>query len=177
MLFKTLLISATAVLAAPIACEQPQEHVEANSNSNPKYSLNAILPGQGASGMKGLQIRGDDIVYGLTQGYSYFKLEAVGDNLVNVESPGQGPRELYAADNGELVINEHPAQVGKGYDGGWKFEGDGPVKSVTYYGANEWYSCTSKDDPLHGGQVVYIKKGDNYACKDPIHFTVAATKE
>lgn len=181
MLFKTLFAAATA-LAAPIACEQvnTQEHVEShnsNSNSNPKYALNAMMPGQGATGMKPLQVRGDSIVYGLTQGYSYFTLEAVGDNLVNVESEGQPPKELYAADNGELVVNENPAQTGKGYNGGWEFKGDGSVKDVTYYDANEWYSCTSQDDPLHGGQVVYIKKGDKYACENPIKFTVAATKE
>ncbi|AOW03189.1 hypothetical protein B0I72DRAFT_164575 [Yarrowia lipolytica] len=173
MLFKTLLISATAALAAPVACDT---QVDTQSNTQ-KYSLNAILPGQGASGMKPLQVREDSIVYGLTQGYSYFKLDAVGDNLVNVESPGQGPRELYAADDGELVVNEHPAQVGKGYNGGWEFKGDGSVQDVTYYGANEWYSCTSKDDPLHGGQVVHIKKGDKYACENPIKLTIVAAKD
>lgn len=173
MLFKTLLISATAALAAPVACGDSQ--VETQSHTQ-KYTLNAMMPGQGATGMKPLQVRGDSIVYGLTQGYSYFKLNAIGDNLVDVESEGQPPKELYAADNGELVVNENPAQTGKGYNGGWEFKGDGSVKDVTYYGANEWYSCTSKDDPLHGGQVVYIKKGD-YACENPIKFTVAATKD
>ncbi|KAG5354768.1 hypothetical protein CJU89_6559 [Yarrowia sp. B02] len=173
MLFKTLLISATA-LAAPIACDT---QVEAQSSGTQKYSLHAIMPGQGASGMKALQVRGDSIVYGLTQGFSYFKLDAVGDNLVNVESPGQPPKELFAADNGELVINAHPAKVNNGYNGGWEFHGDGSVQDVTYYGNKEWYSCNSKTDPLHGGQVVHIKKGDSYACENPIKFTVAATKE
>ncbi|KAG5355329.1 hypothetical protein CJU90_4368 [Yarrowia sp. C11] len=172
MLFKNLIISATAALAAPIACQESHK-----STANTKYSLHAIMPGQGAAGMKALQVRGDSIVYGLTQGYSYFQLEAVGDNLVNVESPGQPPKELFAADDGELVINEHPAKVGEGYNGGWKFEGEGSVKSVTYYGANDWYSCTSTKDPLHGGPVVHVKKGDKYACDDPVHFQLVATAE
>ncbi|KAG5355328.1 hypothetical protein CJU90_4367 [Yarrowia sp. C11] len=165
MLLKTLLLS-TAALAAPVSCE-PQTQ---------RYALYAIMPGQGATGMKPLQIRGDSVVYGLTQGYSYFTLNAVGDRLVNVESPGQPPKELYAGDNGKLVINANPAKVGNGYLGGWEFHGLGPVQDVTYYGANEWYSCTSTTDPLHGGQVVHVKKGDTYACEDPIKFTVAASK-
>lgn len=182
MLFKSLAIisAATAAFAAPVVCEKPQvsatvpvEHAAATSTQ--KYTLN-LFPGAGVVGMKPLQVRGNNIVYGLEQGYSYFKLDAVGDNLADVESEGQSPKELYAADNGQLIVNEHPSKVGNGYKGGWEFKGDGSVQEVSYYGSQEFYSCTSKNDPLHGGQVVYVKKGD-YACEDPIKFTVGATKE
>lgn len=171
MLIKTLAIfsAATAAVAGPGSCTP-------DPISTQRYTLNLFTPGSGASGMKPLQVRGTSIVYGLSQGYSYFKLNAVGDNLADVESPGQPPRELYAADNGRLVINAHPSKVGNGYRGGWEFSGDGSVTSLSYYGAREFYSCSSTDDPLHGGQVVYVKKGD-YACPKPIKFTVGATKD
>lgn len=184
MLFKTLavLTAATAAIAAPVACEQPASTHAANSNdkdnskdSTPKYSLN-IFPGAGVTGMKPLQVRGEDIVYGLEQGYSYFKVDSIGDALVNVISEGQGPKELYVADNGQLVVNEHPAETGKGYNGGWGFSGDGSVKEFSSYGTKEFYSCTSQDDPLHGGQVVYVFNG-KYACDKPQKFTIGATKE
>ncbi|KAG5363281.1 hypothetical protein CJU89_2451 [Yarrowia sp. B02] len=161
MLFKTLIAAAAAATAF----------------ADQSYSLHAVLPGQGAAGMQALQIRGDNIVYGLTQGFSYFTVDAVGNGLVNVISPGQNPKELYAADDGELVINQHPSANGEGSQGGWRFEGEGSVKSVSYYGAKDWYSCNSETDPLHGGPVVHIKKGNKYACENPVHFTLTATVE
>lgn len=185
MLFKTftLLTAATAAMAAPVACEQPQAAPSAaasasahkEDNTHPTYTLN-LFPGAGVAGMKPLQIRGTTIVYGLDQGYSYFKIQDVGSALANVIGEGQDPKQLYVADDGELVVSEHPATTGKGHSGGWGFKGDGSVKEFSSYGTTEFYSCTSKDDPLHGGPVVYVKTG-KYACDDPVKFTIGATKE
>ncbi|KAG5368542.1 hypothetical protein CJU90_0749 [Yarrowia sp. C11] len=176
MLFKTftLLTAASAALAAPIACEKPQEHKE---STHPTYSLNAIMPGQGAFGMKALQIRGGDVVYGLEQGFSYFKVEDVGNAMANVLSEGQGPKQLFAnVKTGKLEVKDGPAPPLEGNSGGWAFKGDGSVKTFSSYGTEEFYSCTSETDPLHGGQVVYVFNG-GYACEDPIKFTIGATKE
>ncbi|CAG82789.1 hypothetical protein B0I72DRAFT_134124 [Yarrowia lipolytica] len=176
MLFKTfsLLTAASAALAAPVACEQPQEH---NEPSHPTYSLHAFMPGQGALGMKALQIRGNDVVYGLEQGYSYFKVEDVGNAMTNVLSEGQGPRQLFAdVQTGKLDVKDGPAPPLEGNSGGWAYKGDGSVKELSSYGTREFYSCTSQTDPLHGGQVVYVFNGA-YACKEPIKFTIGATKE
>lgn len=176
MLFKTftLLTAASAALAAPVACEQPQEH---NEPPHLTYVLHAFLPGQGASGMKALQIRGNDVVYGLEQGYSFFKVEDVGNAMVNVLSEGQGPRQLFAdVKTGKLDVKKGPAPPLEGNSGGFAFKGDGSVKEFSSYGTSQFYSCTSKTDPLHGGPVVYVFNGE-YACEDPIKFTIGATKE
>ncbi|KAG5360017.1 hypothetical protein CJU90_5870 [Yarrowia sp. C11] len=179
MLFKSLAIltAATAAFAAPIACgEQPEDHPNnSSSDETPKYSLH-LFPGAGVTGMKPLQLRGENIVYGLEQGFSYFKVDSVGDALVNVISDGKPPGELFVADSGKLVVNEHPAKVGEGYNGGWGFSGDGSVKEFSSYGTREFYSCDSTEDPLHEGQVVYVYNG-KYACEDPKKFTIGATKE
>ncbi|CAG83967.1 hypothetical protein B0I72DRAFT_141692 [Yarrowia lipolytica] len=162
-----LITAATAALAAPVANQERTEH--------PTYSLHAILPGQGASGMKPLQVRGNDVVYGLEQGYSYFKVEDVGNALANVISEGLGPRQLFAnVETGKLDVKDGPAPPLEGNSGGWAYNGDQTVKELSSYGTNQFYSCDSKTDPLHGGQVVYVFNG-GYACPDPIKFTIAAT--
>ncbi|RDW26760.1 hypothetical protein B0I73DRAFT_91353, partial [Yarrowia lipolytica] len=179
MLFKSLAIltAATAAIAAPVACgEQPASNDQKdNHNDTPKYVLN-LFPGAGVTGLKPLQVRGENIVWGLTQGYSNFTVDSIGDALANVISDGQPPKELYVADNGQLVVNEHPAETGKGYNGGWGFSGDGSVKEFSSYGTKEFYSCVSNDDPLHGGNDVYVFNG-KYACDKPNKFTIGATKE
>lgn len=166
MLLSTLTLASLALAGVPLPCPNP---------STQHYTLN-MYPNPGVIGMQPLQIRGTSVVYGLTQGFSQFKISAVGDNLADVISAGQGSRELYAGDNGKLTVNANPSKVGAGYLGGWTFEGDGPVKTVKYYGMNQWYSCGSTSDPLHGGQEVYVKRGD-YVCPNPVKFTVGATLE
>lgn len=169
----TLLTAATAVFAAPIDCEVP---VETPKPTNPTYSLN-MFPGAGVIGMKPLQVRGGDIVYGLTQGFSFFKLEDVGNAMANVHSPGQPPKQLFAdVETGKLVVKDTPAPSLDGNSGGFGFNGDGSVKTFSSYGTTQFYSCNSKTDPLHGGQVVYVFNG-GYACDKPIKFTIGATKE
>ncbi|KAG5358500.1 hypothetical protein CJU89_5091 [Yarrowia sp. B02] len=171
MIFKplTLLTLLTASLAAPLVCEEPQE-----DTSTPKYAL-SMFPGPGVIGMKPLQIRGNDVVYGLTQGMSSFKADSVGNAMVNVLVEGQEPRQLFAnVQTGKLEVLNHPAPPLEGNSGGWGFEGDGPVVSFSSYGTAQFYSCSSTDDPLHGVQVVYVFNG-GYACPKPIKFTIGAS--
>ncbi|KAG5358370.1 hypothetical protein CJU89_4913 [Yarrowia sp. B02] len=166
MLFKSLFLL-SAAFAAPI-----QERAEHDT-----YSLHAVMPGQGAFGMKALQIRGNDVVYGLEQGFSYFKLEDVGAAMANVLAEGQGPRQLFAnIKTGKLDVLEGPAPPLEGNSGGWGYNGDQTVKTLASYGTTQFYSCNSETDPLHGGQVVYVFNG-GYACDKPIKFTIAATKQ
>lgn len=167
MLLKSLttLAAAATVFSAPTPVQ--------SDGSNDKYTL-SLHPDSGSVGMKPLQIRGEHIFFGLEQGFSYFRVEAVGDNYLNVESKGQPPKELYVADGGELMIKEDRSPKGKGLNGGWNIRGDGPVKELSLNGTQEFYSCASQSDPQHGGQVVYIKKGD-YGCQNPFKFTIGAT--
>ncbi|KAG5366372.1 hypothetical protein CJU89_0796 [Yarrowia sp. B02] len=154
MLFKsiTLLTAATAALAGD------------------SYSLKASI-GPGATGLHALQIHGNTIVYGLTQGYSYFKAEDAGDSNVHITAEGFPKLGLEVAKDGELTINANPNPVG-----GWAFKGDDSVKDFEYKGSREFYSCTNPTDPLHP-QLVYAKTGDDYGCSDPIKFTIAASKD
>lgn len=163
MLFKSLatIAAASAALAAPIESAQAQD----------TYTLNAAV-GPGATNLQGLQIHGVTIVIGLTQGYSYFKAEAQDNGTVKVVADGFPTLGLEVAPNGELTINANPNP-----NGGWEFKGDGSVKDLEYNGIREFYSCISPTDPLHGGNLVYVKNTDDYACEDPQKFTIAATKE
>ncbi|KAG5360577.1 hypothetical protein CJU89_3654 [Yarrowia sp. B02] len=169
MLFKNLLLAASA-LAAPVACGD-----SSNESKHPTYSPNIIMPGKGAFGMKALQIRGNDVVYGLTQGFSYFKIEDVGNAMANALVDGQGTHQLVAnTETGKIDVKSDPAPPLEGNSGGWAFKGDGRVKELSSYGTNEFYSCNSETDPLHGGPVVYVFNG-KYACEDPVKFTIGAT--
>ncbi|KAG5355527.1 hypothetical protein CJU90_6607 [Yarrowia sp. C11] len=173
----TLLTLAAAALAAPIVCEpQSQTHNETqHESSTPKYSL-SMFPGPGAIGMKPLQIRGTNVVYGLTQGYSNFQLDSVGNAMANVLAPGQEPRQLFAnVITGKLEVLSHPAPPLEGNSGGWGFDGEGPVVTISSYGTTLFYSCTSAENPLHGGQEVYVFNG-GYACPEPIKFTIGGAK-
>lgn len=127
--------------------------------------------------MKALQVRGNDVVYDLTQGFYFFKAEDVGAAMVNIVADGVDTRQLFAnVKTGKLEVLDHPAPpVGiEGNTGGWAFKGDGHFKEVSSYGTNQFYSCNSQTDPLHGGQVVYVFNG-GYACEDPIKFSIGAT--
>ena len=165
----TLLTIATAALAAPIVCEEPEE------SGTPKYAL-SMFPGAGVIGMQPLQIRGSNVVYGLTQGFSFFNADSVGNAMVNVLSEGQEPRQLFAnVATGKLEVLDHAAPPLDGNSGGWGFNGEGSVVTLSSYGTTQFYSCSSQDNPIHGGQEVYVFNG-GYACDKPIKFTIGAAK-
>ncbi|KAG5355416.1 hypothetical protein CJU90_4466 [Yarrowia sp. C11] len=185
MLFKiiSVLTLASAAFSAPCVCEtKTDKPAPAPTNKpapapvHPRYTLHVITSGK-PQDMQALQVRGNDIVYGLTQGFYYFKAEDVGAAMANIVADGIDTRQLFAnVQTGKLEVLDHPAPpVGiKGNTGGWAFKGDGSMKEVSSYGTNQFYSCNSKTDPLHGGQVVYVFNG-GYQCKDPIKFSIGAT--
>ncbi|KAG5354766.1 hypothetical protein CJU89_6557 [Yarrowia sp. B02] len=166
----TLLTAATAAFAGD--CGEPQP-----ASGRPKYSLHVIMHGKGAFDMKPLQIRDNALVYGLTQGFEYFEVEDAGSALANVVDPWNPPRQLFAnVKTGQLEVLDHPAPPPGVNGGGFAYKGDGRVKEFSSYGTNQFYSCNSKTDPLHGGPTVYVFNG-GYACPDPVKFSIGATLE
>lgn len=93
MQFKTLsiLTAATAALSAPIEARDAQQ-----------YSLQASI-GPGATGLKPLQLHGNNIVYGLTQGYSDFRAEDESD-IIKLFAEGYPGLSLDVSQNGELAF-------------------------------------------------------------------------
>ncbi|AOW00392.1 hypothetical protein B0I72DRAFT_104925, partial [Yarrowia lipolytica] len=161
MQFKTLsiLTAATAALSAPIEARDAQQ-----------YSLQASI-GPGATGLKPLQLHGNNIVYGLTQGYSDFRAEDDGD-IIKLFAAGYPGLSLDVAQDGELTFKSPPEPKE-----GFTFKGDGNVQDLEFNGSQEFYSCADKIlGPLHP-QVVYVKTGDKYECENPVKFTIAATKQ
>ncbi|RDW22529.1 hypothetical protein B0I72DRAFT_162704 [Yarrowia lipolytica] len=154
MLFKSLsiLTAATAALAAD------------------QYTLKAAI-GPGATGLKPLQLHGNNIVYGLTTGYSDFRAEDDG-NTIKLIAQGFPGLSLDVAQDGELIFKSPPEPKE-----GFSFKGDGLVKDFEFNDSQEFYSCIDKTvGPLHP-PIVYVKTGDKYGCKNPVKFTIAATKE
>ncbi|KAG5357542.1 hypothetical protein CJU90_6382 [Yarrowia sp. C11] len=162
MLFKSLSIitAATAALAAPIEVrDAPQQYV-----------LQASI-GPGATGLKSLQLHGNQVVYGLTQGYSDFRAEDDG-KIIKLFAQGYPELSLDVAPDGELTFQSPPKEKE-----GFSFTGEGNVQDFKFNGSREFYSCPDPvPGPLHP-QNVYVKTGDKYACEDPVVFTIAATKE
>ncbi|CAG84115.1 YALI0A17963p [Yarrowia lipolytica CLIB122] len=87
MQFKTLsiLAAASTALAAP--------H---------QYSIQASI-GLGATDLKSLQLYGNNIVYGLTQGYSDFRAEDESD-IIKLFAEGYPGLSLDVSQNGELAF-------------------------------------------------------------------------
>lgn len=174
MIKQLLYISLISTLALagtpPVAC--------GSSTPSLSYTLGLLLPG--ASQSQTLQIRRDQIVYGLSQGFSDFEVTFSG-NFVNVISPGfnNEPRELYSECDGKLLVSDvaAPTVSQDGRKGTWTFVGEGNQLTVQNNGESIFYSCPNPDEPIRGGQQVYAKTGDSFACPNPAVGTLVAMKK
>lgn len=169
MLFKSLtaLTAATSAFAAP-APGQAKAHSQ--------YTLR-LHPGAGAMGMKPLQLRNDKVVFGLEQGnitVPPLQVNLRGKHL-NVVANGTSPGEITVAANGQLVVSESASNTSNATLG-WHIQGGGSFVSEVYYrGSQEFYSCTSQEGAVIGGQEVYVLGSGNYTCDEPFKFTLGAT--
>lgn len=153
-----------ALAAVPTSCEASGPVV--------KYSLGFL---QGAATVRPLQVRGDAIVYGLTQGFSDFDIQYTANNHLELTSAGfDGPRELYADCDGRIAVSDESAPK-NGRNGLWNLVGEGNTVTVNNAGESIFYSCSNPSDPLHGGQQVYVKNSESFKCPAPVVFTLVAS--
>lgn len=144
------------------------------------YTLGLLLPG--SSEPQTLQIRRDQVVYGLTQGFSEFEVTTSG-SFVNIISPGfnNDPRELFAECDGRLLVSDVAAPAGSHSQGGrqgtWTLVGEGNQLTVQSNGESIFYSCSNPSEPIRGGQQVYVKTSDNFVCPSPVVGTLIAIKK
>ncbi|KAG5361271.1 hypothetical protein CJU90_2652 [Yarrowia sp. C11] len=170
MLFKslTLLTAATSAIAAPAQ--------DKNAPDGSEFILR-LHPGSGSMGMKALQLRNNKVVFGLESNNTTvppLQVTYQGDQLA-VNSSSTSPGEITIASNGQLVITEASTSTFNSTYG-WTIEGGGSfVRQVYYKGSQEFYSCTSEDGAVIGGQEVYILGSGNYTCDEPFKFTIGAT--
>lgn len=160
-----------AILASLALAGTPPSSCTAESLT---YKLGLLLPG--GSEPQPLQIRRDQIVYGLSQGFSDFHVTS-SSNFVNIVSPGfnNDPRELYADCQGKLLVSDLASPT-EGRDGVWNFVGEGNQLTVQSAGQSIFYSCSNPDEPIRGGQQVYVKSGDTFVCPNPAVGTLVAIK-
>jgi hypothetical protein len=167
--YATLATAATGVFAAPV-----QDY--SNSPSATRFTLR-LHPGAGAMGMKPLQLRDNKVVFGLEKSNSSVSpLEVdVKDKQLAVVSNGPSGGEITVAANGQLLVSQ-PSSTSSNSTAGWLIQGGGSFVSEVYYkGSQEFYSCTSEDGAVVGGQEVYLLGSANYTCEEPFKFTLGAT--
>lgn len=171
LLFIPLISTLALAATPPLTCG-------GSTTPSESYTLGLLLPGSREP--QRLQIRRDQVVYGLTQGFSDFEVTPSG-SFVNVISPGfnYDPRELFAECNGRLLVSDVAAPSGSqgGREGTWTFVGEGNQLTVQSNGESIFYSCSNPSEPIRGGQQVYVKTGDNFECPSPVVGTLIATKK
>lgn len=168
MLFNTLsvLTAASVALAAPL-----------NGHWNdtcPEFTLR-LHPSAGNMGMKPLQVRNDKVVFGLRRNATAgLVVKAVGGGVLQLVNNATIPEEIIIAENGQLAITGEPV---RNATQGWSIQGTGSfVNDVYFHGSQEFYSCTSDEGSMVGGQEVYLLGvSAKYHCDHPFKFTLAAT--
>ncbi|KAG5365940.1 hypothetical protein CJU89_0343 [Yarrowia sp. B02] len=170
-MFKLLIIPLLSTLA--LAATPP---TTCNGTPASSYTLGLLLPG--ANEPQTLQIRRDQVVYGLSQGFSEFHVTPQG-NFIDIVSPGfNEPRELYVDCDGKLLVSDAGSPTSNaGREGTFSLVGEGNQLTVQNNGESIFYSCSNPSEPIRGGQQVYAKTGDSFVCPDPVVGTLVAIKQ